>query len=590
MKPIHTQLTQLERSGLIAIAKLLPDLEYLFRHTLVQEAAYDSLLRKDRRDLHRAVGDALEAAYADRLDEIAPQLAAHFAESGQDQQALAYYTRAAQSAARRHANAEAAQFYANAAKIAAQIGADERDLIKLHTAWGRVLELTTRYQEAYEVYSALETLRDTAAMRLAAQVGQATLLATPTPLINTPRAITLANSALALAESLGDHAAEARLNWVLMHAYYFSDEASRAMSYGERSLALCREFNLHEQLPYTISDLARSYSAVGDMARTRSGLDEAIILWREAGNLAMLGDTLIGLAEMEYNLGSYQRSRDLSAEAYQISTSTLNVWGQAHSLWAQAYSVVELGSIGQGIAMWQEAIRLAQSLGVLSIVGMTTISLAHLYDELGDPALALTMMETPLEIAQESFPFVVGYIEAVSALAALHLGDLDQAERRIKHSGEMMNRGDYSIPAPLFYTLAQAEIGMARGDASQVVSMIDEQIPILEGSGFHGHLPEILNLKAWALMVMYRDAEARSALETARQQAQETGSRRMLWSILARLADLDAREGRTQQAAQHRHEARRIVEGLAASLTQPDLRELFLSQPAVQALMTTTPA
>jgi predicted ATPase len=54
---VISQLGRLETSGLIRLAQVEPDLEYLFRHSLVQEAAYHSLLAADQKRLHLAVGD-----------------------------------------------------------------------------------------------------------------------------------------------------------------------------------------------------------------------------------------------------------------------------------------------------------------------------------------------------------------------------------------------------------------------------------------------------------------------------------------------------------------------------------------------------
>ena len=55
-----TQVGVLEAKGLIRLAALRPELEYLFRHGLVQDAAYTSLLKQERRKLHGLVGVALE--------------------------------------------------------------------------------------------------------------------------------------------------------------------------------------------------------------------------------------------------------------------------------------------------------------------------------------------------------------------------------------------------------------------------------------------------------------------------------------------------------------------------------------------------
>ena len=60
MTGVTQHLTRLETVGLIQQAQIQPELEYLFRHALVRDAAYKSLLNADRKPLHRAVAEALE--------------------------------------------------------------------------------------------------------------------------------------------------------------------------------------------------------------------------------------------------------------------------------------------------------------------------------------------------------------------------------------------------------------------------------------------------------------------------------------------------------------------------------------------------
>ena len=61
-----TQLETLTAKGLVRLATLSPELEYLFRHALVQDAAYGSLLKQERRDLHGRVGEALVVQVCDQ--------------------------------------------------------------------------------------------------------------------------------------------------------------------------------------------------------------------------------------------------------------------------------------------------------------------------------------------------------------------------------------------------------------------------------------------------------------------------------------------------------------------------------------------
>src|SRR4030042_1353767 len=97
----------LESAGLIQVAKVEPDVEYLFRHSLVQDAAYASLLEGDRKRLHEAVGNAIEQLYPERKRELAAILGYHFKQAGQDQRALSYFILAGDVALSIYANQEA---------------------------------------------------------------------------------------------------------------------------------------------------------------------------------------------------------------------------------------------------------------------------------------------------------------------------------------------------------------------------------------------------------------------------------------------------------------------------------------------------
>src|SRR5678816_2646505 len=114
MGTIQSHLTDLEHRSLVQVAQLEPDLEYIFRHALVQDAAYGSLLKQDRKRLHHSVAATLEHLFPLRLEELAPLLAMHFDRAGLDERSLHYFALAGDSAARRSANAEAVTHYTRA--------------------------------------------------------------------------------------------------------------------------------------------------------------------------------------------------------------------------------------------------------------------------------------------------------------------------------------------------------------------------------------------------------------------------------------------------------------------------------------------
>jgi hypothetical protein len=114
---VNRPLGVLESSGLIKLAATHPELEYLFRHVLVQDAAYDSLLKQERRRLHLAVADALEQLYPERRAELAAMLAYHLDAAGEAVRALPLLVEAGDLALSRYANEEATSFFDRAAEI-----------------------------------------------------------------------------------------------------------------------------------------------------------------------------------------------------------------------------------------------------------------------------------------------------------------------------------------------------------------------------------------------------------------------------------------------------------------------------------------
>jgi tetratricopeptide (TPR) repeat protein len=115
----RADLNALEAGGLIEIAALQPELEYLFRHALVQEAAYSSLLKQDRRALHRAAAETILALHPGRESELASVVAMHYEQAGDAQHAAEYLVLAGEHALERFANREAFAFFTRATASAA---------------------------------------------------------------------------------------------------------------------------------------------------------------------------------------------------------------------------------------------------------------------------------------------------------------------------------------------------------------------------------------------------------------------------------------------------------------------------------------
>ncbi|MFB9264347.1 adenylate/guanylate cyclase domain-containing protein [Bradyrhizobium erythrophlei] len=135
-------LAQLEEAELLVRRGTPPDASYSFKHALVQEAAYASLLRSRRQLLHKHIGDVLRDKFA-VIAETEPEVVAyHFTEAGLGEAAVEWWRKAGQQALRRSAYTEAVAHLGKAVAIADELPDEPRRMINrlhLQIAYGRAL-------------------------------------------------------------------------------------------------------------------------------------------------------------------------------------------------------------------------------------------------------------------------------------------------------------------------------------------------------------------------------------------------------------------------------------------------------------------
>ena len=135
-------LERLTAAGLLLRQGTPPHATYLFKHALIQDAAYGTLLRGPRRALHARIADTLESLFAD-IAETQPQIVArHCAEAGLIEKAAGLWGKAGQRSLERSALIEATQQLARAlAQISTLPGTPmlRREAIKLQVAFATVL-------------------------------------------------------------------------------------------------------------------------------------------------------------------------------------------------------------------------------------------------------------------------------------------------------------------------------------------------------------------------------------------------------------------------------------------------------------------
>jgi predicted ATPase len=161
-------LDRLAEAGLLFCRGVAPQSSYLFKHALVQDAAYSTLLRARRQELHARVGTVLEQYFADLAERQPELLAHHLTAAGNIERAVDQWLKAGRYAAARPAHREAiGNFERGLAALAALPEGPARDEAEIELQLARGLSLFTA--EGFSAVGAAETY--TRACELAEQRG-----------------------------------------------------------------------------------------------------------------------------------------------------------------------------------------------------------------------------------------------------------------------------------------------------------------------------------------------------------------------------------------------------------------------------------
>jgi len=126
-------LGRLGDEGLVFARGTPPEATYLFKHALVRDAAYESLQRRRREELHAQIAAVLESDFSDIVEGQPEFVAQHFTEAGLTERAVAYWQRAGEHAAARSANLEAIAHFGRGIEVLKNLpenqARDERELM-----------------------------------------------------------------------------------------------------------------------------------------------------------------------------------------------------------------------------------------------------------------------------------------------------------------------------------------------------------------------------------------------------------------------------------------------------------------------------
>lgn len=462
----------LEEADLIHPRPDAAEAEYIFKHHLVMEAAYNSLLKHEQQQLHQQVAQVLEQLAAEPPEEQIGLLAHHWAGAQQPQKAVTYLLRAGAQAAAHFANAEAAYYYSRALALLPE---PDRP---------RYTALLAR-EKLYDLLGA----RDVQAADLAALADLADALAEPALQAEVAlrranyaevtgdyaAAVVFGKQALNLARVARDLRCEAGGYLMWGRALYYLDDRRAAREPLRRALELSAGF------PQMQADALRSLGiAAFDMDEAREYQQQALHIHRKIGDRRGEGAALYNLGEIALDQAHYTRAAAFHEQALAISREIGDRQGEALSLNALGFIHRELGRYAEARAHYEQLWQLTQKTGDRQAASQALLALSGVLRALDAPAGAVEYAQQALRVARElALPAL--RTSALLALARAYLAAGQTAEAATAyHQVLELDVAADDLDVRLTALAGLAQVFLACGDWRRAKEQVDHILHCLE--------------------------------------------------------------------------------------------------------------
>ncbi len=432
---INVNLERLVQSELVFKRGTIPEAKYTFKHALIQDAAYETLLLRRRRQLHARIAEILERDFTEIMATEPETLAHHYSRAGNADKAVTYLSLVADKTAAMYAHAEALAVLDQALTESERLSDPGRDRIILDLALRRAefLHFLGRRQESVEFLlrhqERMERLNDPS---LAGQyyfwLGFAHAF-----LGHRAEASRCLHRSLEEATRAGDKAVMGMSHRALALEYFFSGRPlAEAINHGRQAVLLLEETKDSFWLSQALFMVSLCCIFAGEFDSTLEATTRLEVLGDATGNrraqaiaamLAGLAHTMRGDAETGIDL--CERALELSPQDYETATALAYI-GRA---------CLEAGDIVRAVSTLEQAVRLGDQVRSLQLCAWFRTMLGEAYLLNGEIDKAADVAARALETSTTvEFLFGVGASKRLLGRIAQARGNLAEARRHLSEA------------------------------------------------------------------------------------------------------------------------------------------------------------
>ena len=555
---LRAHLTNLVGIEVLYEKALYPELEYIFKHALTQEVAYESLLKQRRREIHGRIAQAIEELYTDRLEQHYELLAHHWELSDSPDRSIDYLVLAGEKSNKSLSAHSALDFFSRALNQIERSDEAPDPNLMLRIREGRAGPLHTmgKIEESFQDFKE--------AIRLAREVGDQqgalrcltgiSLLIYNTKLKD--EAPYFAEQGLELARVLEDRGAEARL--MAGDAYW-----------------------------HHVWQGSSEYKT----------LYHALSIAKESGQPATLLQIRLILAHLERWRGNTQRALEQLEGTVEMVQSVFNIYLASMGSFLRGMALTDVGRYNEAIRFLSQWIDIMEQNSIYLNLGRCYNCMGWVYAELYDLEKAFRLNNKALEnvVTLRKSPAILYSALEMQSMAEVNLmenkfemGKVDEAMEHIIRFEEVSANLDYDFMRHRWLTRMKdlkGNILLSQGNLDGAAELAKQCLKAAKKRGMKKYIGRAERLFGKILTEKGAYDQAEDRLKSALARLTEVGNPKQLWIIHTALARLYAKMKRPDLEREHWKAAASIVESTADGLKEERLRRTFMNAAPVREIV-----
>lgn len=557
---------------------------FAFRHALTREAAYSTLLLRERQNLHRLVGETMERIFAASRNSHLADLSYHYFTAGEWQKALDYSRRAGDQACMLYAQREAIVFFSRAlVSTREQNLSTDPDLL---TARGYAYEVLGDFKSALEDYEqalalAQQANNDQAEWQTLIKLGA----------LWSGRDYQRAGEYYRHAEELATRVQSPKLqaqslnrlgNWSVNIG-----QTGQGLELHRQALGIYEQDQDEKGMAETHDLLGMAIMHHGDLFASFGEYQQAIKLFRSLDDKYGLISALSGSCNtFSWNETNFVSATITPLENYRMSIEALELsrqtgWtaGEAFVEWSIALNLGGRGLFDEAINHASESLRIATEIGHRQWIIGAQNALGYVHLMMLQATSAIQWFELALAFANKlGSAWWVGGISANLAGGYLLNKDLPRA-RALLDAGLENEKGDYTL-AKQRMLWAKGNLLLADEKPKEALKIAEELFSLRSQHPEDQPIPYLLKLKGQALTALKQEKKAIQTLEDAKQGALQREALPLQWQVHALLGWLYRGQKDNPASELEFGNARRVLQSLEANIQDETLRVQFLNRVA----------